>query len=93
MTGNGTTEDLNSGGRGTFKVEMFDKWNNRLDIGGTPPTVIVSVGENEMDADVDDNKDGSYDVSYSVAYSGSYQISVTYNGEHLPGSPFSINVI
>jgi hypothetical protein len=45
-----------------------------------------------MDADVDDNKNGTYEVSYSVSLSGNYKIQVTYKGEHLPGSPFSIVV-
>ena len=44
------------------------------------------------EAQVQDNKDGSYNISYFAKEAGACQTSVMVNGEHVSGSPFSVQV-
>ena len=44
------------------------------------------------EAQVQDNKDGSYNISYFAKEAGTCQTSVTVNGEHVSGSPFTVQV-
>ena len=44
------------------------------------------------EAQVQDNKDGSYNISYFAKEAGTCQTSVMVNGEHVSGSPFTIQV-
>ena len=44
------------------------------------------------EAQVQDNKDGSYDISYFAKEAGTCQTSVMINGEHVSGSPFTVQV-
>ena len=45
------------------------------------------------EAQVQDNKDGSYNISYFIAKeAGTCQTSVMVNGEHVSGSPFTVQV-
>ena len=41
---------------------------------------------------VQDNKDGSYNISYFAKEAGTCQTSVMINGEHVSGSPFTVQV-
>ena len=41
---------------------------------------------------VQDNKDGSYNISYFAKEAGACQTSVMINGEHVSGSPFTVQV-
>ena len=41
---------------------------------------------------VQDNKDGNYDISYFAKEAGTCQTSVMVNGEHVSGSPFTVQV-
>ena len=41
---------------------------------------------------VQDNKDGSYNISYFAKEAGTCQTSVMVNGEHVSGSPFTVQV-
>ena len=41
---------------------------------------------------VQDNKDGSYNISYFAKETGTCQTSVMVNGEHVSGSPFTVQV-
>ena len=43
-------------------------------------------------AQVQDNKDGSYNISYFAKEAGTCQTSVMVNGEHVSGSPFTVQV-
>ena len=40
-----------------------------------------------------DNSNGSYAVEYAVPAAGKYSLSITSDGEHVPGSPFQVNVL
>ena len=44
------------------------------------------------EAQVQDNKDGSYNISYFAKEAGTCQKSVMVNGEHVSGSPFTVQV-
>ena len=44
------------------------------------------------EAQVQDNKDGSYNISYFAKEAGRCQTSVMVNGEHVSGSPFTVQV-
>ena len=44
------------------------------------------------EAQVQDNKDGSYNISYFAKEAGTCQTSVMVNGEHVCGSPFTVQV-
>ena len=44
------------------------------------------------EAQVQDNKDGSYNISYFSKDAGTCQTSVMVNGEHVSGSPFTVQV-
>ena len=44
------------------------------------------------EAQVQDNKDGSYNISYFAKEAGTFQTSVMVNGEHVSGSPFTVQV-
>ena len=44
------------------------------------------------EAQVQDNKDGSYNMSYFAKEAGTCQTSVMVNGEHVSGSPFTVQV-
>ena len=42
---------------------------------------------------VTDNEDGSYSVSYTPFEEGVHDLAVTYGGDHIPGSPFKVDVL
>ena len=44
------------------------------------------------EAQVQDNKDGSYNISYFAKEAGTCQTLVMVNGEHISGSPFTVEV-
>ena len=44
------------------------------------------------EAQVQDNKDGSYNISYFAKEAGACRTSVMVNGEHVSGSPFTVQV-
>ena len=44
------------------------------------------------EAQVQDNKDGGYDISYFAKEAGTCHTSVMVNGEHVSGSPFTVQV-
>ena len=59
--------------------------------------VTVEIRNNDgrecaTEAQVQDNKDGSYNISYFAKEAGACQTSVMINGEHVSGSPFTVQV-
>ena len=53
-------------------------------------SVTIAGGAGYYSADVRDNLDGTFDCSYVPRSSGALMISVTLNGEHIRGSPYSV---
>lgn len=41
---------------------------------------------------IQDNKDGTYEINYLVWKVDEYSVAVKLNGEHVPGSPFALDV-
>ena len=59
--------------------------------------VTVEIRNNDgrecaTEAQVQDNKDGSYNISYFAKEAGACRTSVMINGEHVSGSPFTVQV-
>ena len=58
-------------------------------------TVEIRNGDDRecaTEAQVQDNKDGSYNISYFAKEAGACRTSVMINGEHVSGSPFTVQV-
>ena len=58
-------------------------------------TVEIKNGDDRecaTEAQVQHNKDGSYNISYFAKEAGTCQTSVMINGEHVSGSPFTVQV-
>uniref|UniRef100_A0A8C4QEV7 Filamin C n=1 Tax=Eptatretus burgeri TaxID=7764 RepID=A0A8C4QEV7_EPTBU len=46
----------------------------------------------ELDVDVVENHDGTFDIYYTAPEPGNYIITVRFGGEHIPDSPFHVQV-
>jgi len=55
--------------------------------------VVKIEGPCEVDWKKDDNKDGTFTVSYAPTEPGEYTVSVTVDGNHIPGSVFHVLVL
>ena len=53
---------------------------------------IAVEGPSKAELDFDDRKDGSCGVTYTVTEPGEYMVSVKFNDEHIPQSPFRVYV-
>ncbi|XP_059165585.1 filamin-A-like isoform X3 [Physella acuta] len=53
---------------------------------------IAVEGPSKAEIDFQDKKDGSCQVSYRVSEPGEYYVSVKFNDEHIPDSPFRVNI-
>ena len=49
-------------------------------------------GPSSANITTSDNKDGTVDVSFLPTALGEYEITVKFNDEHIPGSPFSCQI-
>ena len=65
-----------------------------IDRSAAPPGALgVSVeGPTEAKINCKDNKNGLIDVDYMPLEPGDYKVNVTYNKEHIPGSPFKAKI-
>ena len=78
-----TTREL-----GTFMIEARDAQGSLLPEGGDAFSVAIRGRGERVRAKIIDNGDGRYAVGYKPVTSGKYFISVSLQGESLPGSPF-----
>lgn len=53
---------------------------------------IAVEGPSKAELDFDDRKDGSCGVKYIVTEPGEYLVSVKFNDEHIPESPFKVYI-
>lgn len=53
---------------------------------------IAVEGPSKAELDFDDRKDGSCGVKYVVTEPGEYLVSVKFNDEHIPESPFKVYI-
>ncbi|XP_053324668.1 filamin-B isoform X1 [Spea bombifrons] len=87
-------ERVNAQGAGlteafTNKPNAFTVVTRGAGIGGLGITVE---GPSESKMSCKDNKDGSCSVEYIPYAPGDYDVNITYDGEHVPGSPFKVPV-
>ncbi|XP_040215154.1 filamin-B isoform X2 [Rana temporaria] len=73
----------------TNKPNAFSVITRGAGIGGLGITVE---GPSESKMSCKDNKDGSCSVEYMPYATGDYDVNITYDGEHIPGSPFKVPV-
>ncbi|XP_052093726.1 filamin-A-like isoform X18 [Mytilus californianus] len=53
---------------------------------------IAVEGPSKAELDFDDRKDGSCGVTYRVTEPGEYLVSIKFNDEHIPDSPFKVDI-
>ena len=75
----------------TFEWKAKDTFGNVVDYGGHP-FMVSMYGPEEIVVTLDDHQDGTYKSRYTPTVAGEYKISVTLDGEHLPGSPFLVTI-
>jgi filamin len=56
-------------------------------------SVTGVVNKKECKVRVRDNQNGTYDVAYLTEVPGAYLITITYNDNNIPGSPFKLNAL
>ncbi|KAK5933446.1 hypothetical protein CgunFtcFv8_013926 [Champsocephalus gunnari] len=68
----------------------FSIWTREAGAGGLS---IAVEGPSRAEISFDDRKDGSCGVSYVAQDPGDYEISVKFNEQHIPDSPFLVHVV
>lgn len=67
----------------------FSIWTREAGAGGLS---IAVEGPSKAEITFEDRKDGSCGVSYVVQEPGDYEVSIKFNDEHIPDSPFIVPV-
>eukprot|EP01125_Pyxidicula_operculata_P001962 TRINITY_DN1191_c0_g1_i2.p1 TRINITY_DN1191_c0_g1~~TRINITY_DN1191_c0_g1_i2.p1 ORF type:complete len:319 (+),score=99.87 TRINITY_DN1191_c0_g1_i2:125-1081(+) len=75
----------------SFEITANDASGNKMSSGGDTFDVDIEGAENPQ-IQVTDNKDGTYSVSYGPVESNEYKLNIKHKGEHISGSPFTLNV-
>ncbi|XP_056000448.1 filamin-A-like isoform X18 [Ostrea edulis] len=93
ITGGGSHK-VHAAGPGLDKGEInqpceFNIYTREAGAGGLS---IAVEGPSKAELDFDDRKDGSCGVKYVVTEPGEYLVSVKFNDEHIPESPFKVYV-
>ncbi|ETE61428.1 Filamin-C, partial [Ophiophagus hannah] len=88
--GEGGSHKVRAGGpgleRGVASVPAeFSIWTREAGAGGLS---IAVEGPSKAEIAFEDRKDGSCGVSYVVQEPGDYEVSIKFNDEHIPDSPF-----
>ncbi|EPY81114.1 hypothetical protein CB1_000757022 [Camelus ferus] len=92
--GEGGAHKVRAGGtgleRGVAGVPAeFSIWTREAGAGGLS---IAVEGPSKAEIAFEDRKDGSCGVSYVVQEPGDYEVSIKFNDEHIPDSPFVVPV-
>ncbi|XP_036387133.1 filamin-B [Megalops cyprinoides] len=92
--GEGGAHKVRAGGPGLEKAEAgvpaeFNIWTREAGAGGLS---IAVEGPSRAEISFEDRKDGSCGVSYIAQEPGDYEVSVKFNDEHIPESPFLVPV-
>ncbi|MEQ2174895.1 hypothetical protein GOODEAATRI_012414, partial [Goodea atripinnis] len=72
-----------------FSTAEFSIWTREAGAGGLS---IAVEGPSKAEITFEDRKDGSCGVSYVVQEPGDYEVSIKFNEEHIPDSPFIVPV-
>ncbi|XP_023261772.1 filamin-A-like [Seriola lalandi dorsalis] len=92
--GEGGAHKVRAGGPGLERAEAgvpaeFSIWTREAGAGGLS---IAVEGPSKAEIAFEDRKDGSSGVSYIVQEPGDYEVSIRFNEEHIPDSPFIVPV-
>ncbi|XP_028309662.1 filamin-A isoform X6 [Gouania willdenowi] len=92
--GEGGAHKVRAGGPGLERAEAgvqaeFSIWTREAGAGGLS---IAVEGPSKAEILFEDRKDGSSGVSYTVQEPGDYEVSIRFNDEHIPDSPFIVPV-
>ncbi|XP_046706221.1 filamin-C isoform X1 [Silurus meridionalis] len=92
--GEGGAHKVSAGGtglqRGVAGVPTeFSIWTREAGAGGLS---IAVEGPSKAQINFEDRKDGSCGVSYIVQEPGDYEVSIKFNNEHIPDSPFTVPI-
>ncbi|XP_061075781.1 filamin-A-like isoform X1 [Conger conger] len=92
--GEGGAHKVRAGGPGLERAEAgvpaeFSIWTREAGAGGLS---IAVEGPSKAEITFEDRKDGSSGVSYIVQEPGDYEVSIRFNQEHIPDSPFIVPV-
>ncbi|XP_038628402.1 filamin-B isoform X2 [Tachyglossus aculeatus] len=93
--GEGGAQNVRAGGPGLERGEAgvpaeFSIWTREAGAGGLS---IAVEGPSKAEITFDDHKNGSCGVSYIAQEPGDYEVSVKFNDEHIPDSPYLVPVI
>ncbi|CAF95123.1 unnamed protein product, partial [Tetraodon nigroviridis] len=92
--GEGGAHKVRAGGTGLDRGVAgvpgeFSIWTREAGAGGLS---IAVEGPSKAEITFEDRKDGSCGVSYVVQGPGDYEISIKFNDEHIPDSPFTVPI-
>ncbi|NWH74854.1 FLNA protein, partial [Piaya cayana] len=92
--GEGGAHKVRAGGTGLQRAVAgvpaeFSIWTREAGAGGLS---IAVEGPSKAEIGFEDHKDGSCGVSYLVQEPGDYEVSIKFNEEHIPDSPFIVPV-
>nr|XP_046235142.1 filamin-C isoform X6 [Scatophagus argus] len=92
--GEGGAHKVRAGGTGLDRgvagiPAEFSIWTREAGAGGLS---IAVEGPSKAEITFEDRKDGSCGVSYMVQEPGDYEVSIKFNDEHIPDSPFIVPV-
>ncbi|XP_014344981.1 filamin-B [Latimeria chalumnae] len=92
--GEGGAHKVRAGGPGLERGEAgvpaeFSIWTHEAGAGGLS---IAVEGPSKAEISFDDRKDGSCGVSYIAQEPGDYEVSIKFNDDHIPESPFLVPV-
>ncbi|XP_059813594.1 filamin-A-like [Hypanus sabinus] len=92
--GEGGPHKVRAGGPGLERAEAgipaeFNIWTREAGAGGLS---IAVEGPSKAEIAFEDRKDGSCGVSYVVQEPGDYEVSIKFNDDHIPDSPFIVPV-
>lgn len=76
-----------------FNCRVVDEFNIYTREAGAGGLAIAIEGPAKAEIDFFDRKDGSCGVSYVCPEPGEYQISIKFNDEHIPDSPFNVSIV
>ncbi|GFR73948.1 filamin-C [Elysia marginata] len=74
------------------EVDVPNEFNIYTREAGAGGLSIAVEGPSKAEIEFQDKKDGSCNVAYRVSEPGEYYVSVKFNDEHIPDSPFRVNV-
>uniref|UniRef100_A0AAY4BYE5 Calponin-homology (CH) domain-containing protein n=1 Tax=Denticeps clupeoides TaxID=299321 RepID=A0AAY4BYE5_9TELE len=92
--GEGGPHKVTAGGPGLERAEVgipaeFSIWTREAGAGGLS---IAVEGPSRAEISFEDRKDGSCGVSYMAQEPGDYEVSIKFNDEHIPDSPYLVPV-